>query len=101
MQKIDDLLNEDHQRYSTLSKLLRSAATQQHLTAGVRALLPTAIGRGISAVTMEGPKLRIHCDDGAIATRLRFQLPMLKERLLQLGDFAHLEQITVKVVPPA
>lgn len=101
MQKIDDLLNEDHQRYSTLSKLLRSAANQQHLTAGVRALLPTAMGRGISAVTMEGPKLRIHCDDGAIATRLRFQLPALLERLRQLGDFAHLEQITIKVVPPA
>lgn len=100
MQKIDDLLNEGHQRYSKLHKLLRTAATQKHLTAGVRALLPDTLGRGISAVTLEGPNLRLLCDDGAIATRLRFTLPSLLIAVQSLGDFAEVRQISVRVVPP-
>ncbi|MEM9741850.1 MAG: DciA family protein [Pseudomonadota bacterium] len=99
MRKIDDLLKDGQKRHSSLGTLLRQAASQQHLTAIVRALLPESLGRGISGVSRHGPALRLHCDDGGIATRLRFQLPELLPELRVLADFADVERIDIRVVP--
>ena len=99
MRKIDDLLSVDHRRHTPLDRLLRVAADQQHHLAALRALLPATLRRGISGANLRGSTLTLFCDNGALATRLRFQLPTLLEALRELADYAAVEDIKVRVVP--
>ena len=99
MRKIDDLLSVDHRRHTPLATLLKTASDQQHLTAAVRSLLPATLARGVSGIRLRGSTLLLVCESGALATRLRYQLPELQAAVNQLGDFAAVKDIHLRVLP--
>ncbi len=96
-QKIDDLLTEGHRRFTPLQKLLNKASDQEAWTAELQALLPPTLGRGVKVTDIRGTELAVVCRNASIATRLRFMRPELLPPLRNLGHFAQVTQMKIRV----
>lgn len=95
--KIDELLQERHDRHTPLQRLLNTAANQAAWTAEVRSILPESLRNACQARCIRGNALVLVCPDSATATRLRFLEPGLVERLKALPHFSRIERIRAKV----
>ncbi len=96
--KIDDLLDLDHHRFSTLQSLLKQADNQSASTAEVRALLPESIRKACRVIDSTPPTLKIACRNASVATRLRFLETELLEQLSSLPQYAQISKLSVRVV---
>ena len=97
-QKIDDLLLKRHLRYAPLTLLLNQSEQRKSLTQTVRALLPEALIGAVSVVNYRPPTLILRVSNASLATRLRYQLPTLTNKLRNLADFDGLSKINLRVV---
>ena len=95
--KIDELLQERHDRHTPLQRLLNTAADQAAWTAEVRALLPENLRNACQARSIRGNALVLVCLDSATATRVRFLEAELLERLRALPHFSQIGRIRAKV----
>lgn len=104
-QKIDDLLLKRHQhssqRYTPLARLIQQSDQRNSLTQAVRALLPEDLRATVEVVNFRAPSLVLRCGNASIATRLRYSLPNLTNKLLNLADFQGLNKINLRVVQTA
>lgn len=94
---IDDLLSERHRRFSPLQRLLRQAADQESWTAELQALVPEPLRSQCRIGDLRGKRATIVCQNAACATRIRFLVPELLEKLRHLADFCEVEDIQVRV----
>ena len=97
--KIDDLLQERHDRRTPLQRLLNRATDQAAWTAELRAVLPENLRHACQVRSFRGTVLIVVCLDSATATRLRLLGPELTERLRALPHFSQIEGIRAKVSP--
>ena len=95
--KIDDLLHENHRRFSPLQKLLKQADNQETWTSQLRALLPEPLARDCRVMDVRGPVVIVVCSNAGNATRLRFMVPELVSQLRQLADFRSVETLQIRV----
>ena len=75
---------------------------------GPATALPDAAGAGVAAASasphcmvadLSDTRLTLHADNASFATRLQFETPKLRARLLQLEDFATITDIRVRAAP--
>ena len=95
--KIEDLLSENHRRFSPLQRLLSRSASQKQWTAELRALLPSPIKYEVEVSDINGPNAYLLCQSAAAATRLRFLLPELIPQLHMLQSFSQVNDFKIKV----
>ena len=95
--KIIELLNERHQRFTPLQRLLRHAANQESWTAQLRALLPANLARDCEITDVKGPIITVTCRNAASATKMRYLAPELLTRLNDLAGFNSAREIRVRV----
>jgi len=97
-QKIDDFLNDNHQRFSPLQKLLQQDRNREAWTQEFRAVLPKPLRAYCQITDMRGPVLHVTCQNAAVATKLRFLSPSLLPKLRTLGHFSQLSELQIRVV---
>jgi len=95
--KIEDLLDEDHRRFSPLQRLLKTASNQKQWTAEFCALLDPALHNEVQVTNIRGPILYVLCHNAAVATRLRFLLADLLPQLRQLQSFRGVTETKIRV----
>ena len=95
--KIDDLLSQRHRRFSPLQRLLGRATDQEVWTAELQALMPETLRTQCRIGDIRGTRAVIVCQNAACATRVRFLVPELLEKLRRLADFRSVDEIQVRV----
>lgn len=80
-----------------LRKLLGQAAGQEAWTQELRAVLPERLGNACRVIDVRGDTLVVACDDGAVATRLRFQAQDIIGKLRGLSEYRLIERIEIGV----
>ncbi len=98
--KIVDLLDEDHRRFSPLQRLLKTSANQKQWTQQFRAMLDQldpALHHQVEITQVAGPNLTVLCHNAATATRLRFLLPGILPELRKLQGFAGVQTAQIRV----
>ncbi|MEM9620237.1 MAG: DciA family protein [Pseudomonadota bacterium] len=94
---IEDLLDENHGRFSPLQRLIKTASNQKQWTAEFCALLDPSLHRSVQVTNIRGPVLHLLCDNAAVATRLRFVLADLLPQLRQLQSFSGVTDTKIRV----
>lgn len=94
--KVDGVLRGDGRLGEPLGRLLRKGQRLQRLTEEVRALLPGELAAHCVVADLSGGRLTLHADNASFATKLQFETPKLRERLVGLEDFAEVVEIRVR-----
>ena len=95
--KIDDLLNEGHNRFTPLQKLLVKSSNQKQWTAELRALIDHPIRFEVEVTDIQGDRAHLLCSSSAAATRLRFLLPEIRPNLTKLQSFSRVTDFKIRV----
>ncbi len=95
--RVNDLLQEKQQHFTPLQRLLRKASDQKQWTQELRALLEPPLNHEVEVSAIKGSTAVILCHGAAAATRLRFLLPSLEERLRVLQSFSGVEHFDIRV----
>ncbi len=95
--KIDELLTQGRRRFTPLQRLLDQAANQDAWTRELRAVLPDYLQSACQVVAIRGNTLVVACTDAAAATRLRFLVPELIDKLKVLAHYRRVERIKVEI----
>jgi hypothetical protein len=95
--KINELLNERHQRFTPLQRLLRQAGNQENWTAELHAVLPTALARECRVSDVRGSVIVITCRNASSATKLRFMARDILDTLGQLAAFSDARELQIRV----
>ena len=95
--KIDHLLDESHSRFTPLQRLLKTASSQKQWTAQLRAVLDPALKFEVEVTNVQGPTAYLLCSSAAVATRMRFEVPVLLPRLQALESFSRVTDIQLRV----
>ena len=95
--KINELLNERHQRFTPLQRLLRQAGNQENWTAELHAVLPKALARECRVSDVRGSVIIITCRNASSATKLRFMAADILDKLGHLAAFSGARELQIKV----
>ena len=95
--KIDDLLDESHNRYTPLQRLLKTSSNQKQWTAELRAFIDPPLQHAVDVTDIRGSQAHVRCSSAAIATRLRFMLPELLPQLRTLSSFSQVTDFKIRV----
>ena len=95
--KIDELLAPGQRRHTRLQRLLDQAASQDAWTRELRAVLPDPLASACRVTAVRGTTLVVACADGASATRLRFLVPDIIERLKVLAHYRQIERVELRI----
>jgi len=99
--KIDDLLDESHNRFTPLQRLLKTSSDQKQWTAQLRAHLEPPLRHEVEVTNIRGDKAYLLCHSAAVATRMRFEIPALLPRLQQLESFSRVTDVVLGVTSQA
>lgn len=94
--RVDGLLRGGGRSRDPLRQLLHKGQRLHRLTEQVRALLPRELAPHCVVADLSGARLTLHADNASFATRLQFETPKLRERLVALEDFAAVADIRVR-----
>ena len=97
--KVDGVLHAASRSRDPLHQLLHKGRRLHSLTQQVRALLPPQLAPHCMVADLSDTRLTLHADNASFATRLQFETPKLRARLLQLEDFATITDIRVRAAP--
>jgi len=95
--KIIELLNERHQRFTPLQRLLRQANSQETWTAQLRAILPASLANDCQVTAVKGTIIVVTCRNASSATKLRFLAPDILQKLTDLADFNRAVELQIRV----
>ena len=95
--KINELLQERHQRFTPLQRLLRQATSQETWTAQLRAVLPDSIANECQITDVRGSAIIVACRNASSATKLRFLAPEIVEKLGVLAAFHNARELQIRV----
>jgi hypothetical protein len=99
--KIDDLLDESHSRFTPLQRLLKTSSHQKQWTAELRALIDPPLRYEVEITTIRGNQAQVLCHSATAATRLRFLLPELLPQLRALQSFRRVTDVKLRVANTA
>ena len=83
-----------------LRQLIRQADINRQVVKYVQSALPGPVGDRVYGATFRDGALRIIVESAAWATKLRYLVPVLREKLSEIDEFAALKSIEVKVNVP-
>lgn len=95
--KIQDLLDEQSNRFTTLQKILRKNSLQKEWTKQVRSLLTAPINQEFTVTDINNKILTIYCHNSSAATQVKYLEPTLIDKLRGLATFSQIEKISIKV----
>ena len=95
--KIQDLLDEQPNRFTTLQKILKKNSLQREWTKQVRSLLNDPINRELTVTDFSNKTLTIYCYNSSVATQIKYLEPALIDKLRGLATFSQIEKISIKV----
>ena len=95
--KIQDLLDEQPNRFTTLQKILKKNSLQREWTKEVRSLLNDPINRELTVTDINNKTLTIYCHNSSVATQIKYLEPALIDKLRGLATFSQIEKISIKV----
>ena len=95
--KIDDLLDESHSRFTPLQRLLKTSSNQKQWTAELRAFIDPPLRFEVEITTIRGNQAQVLCHSAAAATRMRFLLPELLPQLRALKSFSQITDFKLRV----
>jgi len=95
--KIEDLLNESHNQFTPLQRLLKTSSNQKQWTAELRAFIEPPLCYEVEVTGIKGPHIYLLCTSAAAATRLRFLLPEKLPNLQLLANFKHTTDFKLRV----
>ena len=99
--KIDELLDESHRRFTPLQRLLKTSSNQKQWTAELRALIDPPLRFEVEITAIRGNQAQVLCSSAAAATRMRFLLPELLPALNTLASFARVTDFKLRVANTA
>lgn len=95
--KVADLLTPRSRPRSPLERLVKHACERDAWTEELRAVLPTALAPHCHVGDLRRGRLTIHVATSSWATRLRLELPKVRDALLALADFAEVREIRIRM----
>lgn len=95
--KVADLLTPRGRPRSPLERLVKHASARDAWTAELRAVLPPALAPHCHVGDLHRGQLTIHVATASWATRLRLELPKVRDALLALADFADVRDIRIRM----
>ncbi len=94
---IRELLTPHRRRFTRLQRLLDRSDRQDAWTRELRAVLPDGLRTACRAVEIRGDTLVVACDDGAVATRVRFEAAEIVRQLNVLNRYKQVTRLDVRV----
>ena len=95
--KIQNLLDEQPNRFTTLQKILKKNSLQKEWTKQVRRLIKATANQEFTVTDVSDKKLTIYCHNSSAATQIKYLEPILIEELRRLATFSQIEKILIKV----
>ncbi len=95
--KIDELLDESHSRFTPLQRLLKTSSNQKQWTAELRAFIDPPLRFEVEVTAIRGNQAQVLCYSAAAATRLRFLLPEILPQLNALSSFSRVTELKLRV----